>query len=403
MKPINHNTPEIDENSNSAHTHLNVSLINTKEAFFNLKDDWTALLQESNEPHIFLSWEWLFTWWQTYANKNDELMILTLHQDEALVGIVPFYVQQNSFSRVLRCLGDGEPQHESVTTHYQDIICPDNVKNTVVKSVAAYFNQHSKWDYSEFRFVLDHSCLYLLIEELGSVFFLKKSLGYRYRLNLKRTFEDIYNSLGKSARKAFRSKRNRMKSMGEVSLASLDLSDSLDKSLNTHVEFHTHRQKILGHAGIFLESRFKDFHHKLITQLEHTDSLHNAEIRVLNVSEEPIACTLNYISNNVKEPTVYAYSAGFKSSDDARLSPMFVFDLLEFEQLIDRGICYYDFLSASEESTYKTTYKAEQEAVSKVHWFEKTPKAFIAYAYFKVRFRLSFLKQHFKKMQQNTA
>jgi len=394
---INKTDEELDKQSRySENTHILVC--NDKSDFYQLQDDWNKLLQKSKEPHIFHSWEWLYTWWEIFANNEDELIILSVYDNYELIGLAPFYLQKTLFSKSLKSLGEGEPLHESVTTHYQDIICSEESRNLVINSVTKYLNENkNKWEYCKFSFVLDDSCLSAIIDKLNPPLLIKRSLGYRYCVNLKDSFENIYNRLGKSAKKSFRSKRNRLKKMGDISLESLDLKDSLEDSLNTHIDFHTHRQQALGHAGAFLEPRFKQFHHCLISRLENTNSIHDAQIRVLNISDEPIACTLNYISKNTEDPMVYAYSAGFKSTDDARLSPMFVFDMLEFEQLIDNSISYYDFLSAFDGSTYKSTYRADQFAVSRIYWFEKSPVALIFYCLLRSRFALSRIKKIIKQ------
>ena len=372
---------------------MRVSVIDSEAAFCDLRYDWNTLLQKTKEPHPFHSWEWLYTWWETFAGSKDELKILTIYSGQVLVGIAPFYIKKLSFSKVLKSLGEGEAPEEAVVTHYQDIICLENSKDIVVELIATYMKEHACWHYCEFSFVLDDSCLFSLNQILQPDLMLKRPLGFRYRINLKRSFEEVYNSLGKSARKAFRLKRNRMQKIGELSLDSLNLTKSLDTSLDAHVDFHTHRQQALGREGAFQAPRFKQFHHSLIQRFNRSINLHAAQIRVLNVSNEPIACTLNYLSKEVKEPTIYAYSAGFKSADDSRLSPMFVFDLLEFEHLINNNVSYYDFLSSDDGANYKSTYKADQYEVSRIYWFEKTPLSYAAYVYYKTRSGLSVIKQ----------
>ena len=37
--------------------------VNDVEGFRSLKETWNNLLRESSDNNIFLTWEWLFTWW----------------------------------------------------------------------------------------------------------------------------------------------------------------------------------------------------------------------------------------------------------------------------------------------------------------------------------------------------
>ncbi len=378
---------------NKAHS-LNVSLIKNQSEFHNLKDNWNELLNKTVEPHPFLSWEWHFTWWETFAKENDQLLILCVHSDSELVGIAPFYIKKRALCKVLKSIGEGEAMKEAIITHYQDIISENHNSLDVVDAITKYMNANKQWDYAEFSFVLDNAYLNTLIDNLKPFLVLNNSLGHRYVLNLKRSFDELYSSLGKSSKKSFRSKKNRLKKEGELSLESLDVTEDIDESLETHAFFHTHRQQALGRKGNFLEPNFKKFHTALIKRLNGTGKV---DIRVLNVDDSPIACSLNYLSNNTENPTVYSYSSGYKSKDDARLSPMFIFDMLEFESLIDRNIAYYDFLSSTDAVSYKDTYRCDMQAVERVRWFELTLPGLVAFMVLRVRKLLSPMKSSLKK------
>src|SRR5439155_161431 len=57
--------------------------------FGQLKREWETLLADSASATIFLTWEWLSTWWSCYG-KPGELRILLAYDDSGtLRGIAP--------------------------------------------------------------------------------------------------------------------------------------------------------------------------------------------------------------------------------------------------------------------------------------------------------------------------
>ncbi|MBI1735028.1 MAG: glycosyl transferase family 1, partial [Candidatus Rokubacteria bacterium] len=68
---------------------LHVEPITTVEEFRVLRDAWNALLAQSRADCVFLTWEWLFTWWK-YFSPGRELAILAVRDGAELVALAPF-------------------------------------------------------------------------------------------------------------------------------------------------------------------------------------------------------------------------------------------------------------------------------------------------------------------------
>jgi len=79
-----------------------IEIIKSLERFHTLSDEWNKLLSQSAAKTIFLSWEWLYSWAETYIDKSRELFILAVFDEkDHLVGIAPWYVSRK---RVLQFL-----------------------------------------------------------------------------------------------------------------------------------------------------------------------------------------------------------------------------------------------------------------------------------------------------------
>lgn len=368
---------------------ITTTCISSTKAFKDLKEDWNDLLKISSKPHPFISWEWQFTWWEIFANKDDKVMIIVVQNNKQIIGIAPFYIKQNFIGKALMLLGEGERDKEAVTTHYQDIICEDANSDIVIQCISVFLKKNRSWDYTRFSFLLDQSYLYLVFFSLDKSYFFQLSLGYQYKINLELTHGELLNQLSKSTRRSFRSKYNRLTKVAPLALISLDFTDSLDSSFAKLEELHGHRQKEKGSNNPFLESRFKQFHYTLAKRLKGTDKV---ELRALKHGDEVIASVLNYLSQN----GVYSYIGGFRSKDDKRYSPMFVFDLMDLERSIGCGYKYYDLLSASSESSYKDIYNAEKTPVSRAYWFSPTPIGLARYGLINIKSVLKRVKTMLK-------
>ena len=47
----------------------------TDAEFGALRDDWNALLCRSAADNIFLTWEWLHTWWEHFGSNKNLLLL----------------------------------------------------------------------------------------------------------------------------------------------------------------------------------------------------------------------------------------------------------------------------------------------------------------------------------------
>jgi CelD/BcsL family acetyltransferase involved in cellulose biosynthesis len=68
---------------------LDIQVVNNKEEFAALRDDWNELLSRSSTKHIFLTHEWQYTWWEHFGARDEDLLILLVRNAGRLVGIAP--------------------------------------------------------------------------------------------------------------------------------------------------------------------------------------------------------------------------------------------------------------------------------------------------------------------------
>jgi len=113
--------------------------------FFNLQDQWDALLNTSNADPLFMSWAWQVSWWETWGNKLDlELLLLAVFDgDENLVGIAPLYLSSVTTPlgwkvRRLHVVGNAWKLGPTVRTEYVGVIVERRQQQSVMDTLSDY-------------------------------------------------------------------------------------------------------------------------------------------------------------------------------------------------------------------------------------------------------------------------
>ena len=125
---------------------LSIKKISTRSEFSKLKGDWTALLKKSKSDTIFLTWDWLYTWWE-YFSGNKQLFILTVHdENENLVGIAPLCMDKKKLGGIpvlnyIKFLGT-----MPISSDHLDFIIHQGREREALEAIFGYLFQENKWD-----------------------------------------------------------------------------------------------------------------------------------------------------------------------------------------------------------------------------------------------------------------
>jgi CelD/BcsL family acetyltransferase involved in cellulose biosynthesis len=123
-----------------------VEKIGDGSSFAGLRQEWNELLQSSASDCLFLTWEWLSTWWKHLA-ADREISIRAVRWGGELVALAPFSVRPPSLPRrcpfsVLEFLGNG-----NVGSDYLDFIVHNDYEAEALQALAAHLGAE--------RFVFD--------------------------------------------------------------------------------------------------------------------------------------------------------------------------------------------------------------------------------------------------------
>lgn len=75
----------------SSHRHLSVETVDTVEGFRALRCDWNRILVGSGTDHVYLTHEWLTTWWRHFGPRAD-LFVVVVRDADGIVAIAPLMI-----------------------------------------------------------------------------------------------------------------------------------------------------------------------------------------------------------------------------------------------------------------------------------------------------------------------
>lgn len=77
----------------TARTGLTVRVVDELPAFEALRSEWSSALATSADPNVFLTWEWLRTWWQHFGepNRDATLHVVVVRDGAGLVAAAPLF------------------------------------------------------------------------------------------------------------------------------------------------------------------------------------------------------------------------------------------------------------------------------------------------------------------------
>src|SRR5262245_88594 len=119
-----------------ARSALSVQKITDVVGFHALRAEWTELLETSPSDCIFLTWEWLSTWWK-HLGGGRRLDLLAIRKDDELIGLAPLMASPMRPGRSIPCrvrqfLGGG-----SVGSDYLDVIVKAGMEQEALGALAA--------------------------------------------------------------------------------------------------------------------------------------------------------------------------------------------------------------------------------------------------------------------------
>lgn len=338
-------------------TKTEIRVITKKEDFKALENQWNHLLEQSPVRSAFLTWSWLYSWWNTYG-IDKQLWILSVWRDEELAGLAPLMLESRKkagFSlKVL--VNIGTPQSDAGGFIYKQ----DN-KEVVDKIVDFILLEKSKWDLVEINVLLSTEQereslsrsvnpkeVAIIVEENEHFFVplaedwdtFSKRLSKKFLHNLRRAAK-LANELGVVELRHYTGDKVKTELVQELI------------SINQHAHFPRLYNSPL--------------EQKLLFELIQNGGAQSnwLDIYILNINQKPIAYEYGF----VYEKRFESWRSGFDTNTPQQISVGKLLAMKVIETCIREGYDEIDFLRGDE--AYKLEWKPERKQYCNIRLFNR--------------------------------
>lgn len=311
---------------------IRIKEFSSYEEFSGMKEAWDDLIARSKVDNVFLTYDWMGSYIRNCCN-GDRLIILTVFDDDALVGIAPLMIRRHGFKglsvKSICFIG-------TTASDRMDFIL-DGPREKCVMSIMDYLIGIGRdWDFLDFHEIAGSSGTLEAIEKWAKLRDLKSVSG-----PWERSFFIKLNGNAEFILKKVSKKLNRKtKKLNKETRADLDFSrymgNEAKESLFYEIRFIASRSwKGTGHKSVFLRHGIRDFHKDIFLEFANSGCL---DISILRMGDTPIAYIYNFLYNG----RLYNYSIEFDSRY-SHISPGTMLMLWSIENAVSKGIKEIDF------------------------------------------------------------
>lgn len=334
-----------------------IRVINNLEDFKLLETHWNQLLEKSPIRSAFLTWTWLYSWWNTYGTSK-QLWIVTVWHDDTLTGLAPLMLEtrKKGVSSLKVLVNIGTPQTDAGGFLFQK----DN-PTVVDRMVEFILSKKAEWDLLEVNVLLSEG------QERNSIsrhinpkeVFIKIEENEHYIVPLTDNWETFSKRLSKKFTHNLRRAARLANEMGTVNLRHLTGENVKPELVQELIDINQH-----AHFPRLYNSPLEQ---KLLFELiinggEQTNWL---DIYILNINDKPIAYEYGF----VYEKRFESWRSGFDTNTPQQISVGKLLSMNVFETCIREGYLEIDFLRGDE--AYKLEWKPEKKQYCNIRLFNR--------------------------------
>jgi CelD/BcsL family acetyltransferase involved in cellulose biosynthesis len=347
------NMNEIYNYSDTTESRVTLSILKEESDFEKLKDIWNSLLVKTAHNNIFLTWEWLYSWWEVYK-KNLQLNILIIENGNEIKGIAPFYIEKVRFMGLsynfLKFLGDKE-----VCSEYLDLILDNQMNDKILVEIHNFLSKDSCWDCIHLVDFNQKSKLLAILEGISNqkkYNMQKTTTTSNHYIILPKSWEVYLSMISNHFRKKFKKNFKHLNQDFIVRFEDITQNKDFDLrySMKLMMEIHEQRWKSKRKYGVFKRKKFSQFHILVSERLLQRNLL---RLFFLFLNDHPVAVRYGFEYMN----KYYSYQAGFLP-EYQEYSIGTISHFLNIQNSIEKNLTEFDFLRGN--LPYKQHYRTEE-------------------------------------------
>ncbi|MEM1582425.1 MAG: GNAT family N-acetyltransferase [Candidatus Bathyarchaeia archaeon] len=313
--------------------------------FHDLASVWNALLKHNLlGDNVFLTWEWLSTWWKHFG-EGRKLLLLAVKEGDKIIAIAPLMLSKYKLPffgavKKVEFVGVRHSDYNNFIILKQEAECIRLILNYLLNSVA-------EWDWIELKEIPETN---------GDAYYPHKffsEIPFKLRLNkrvcnicpyisLPSSFDTLCRKLSKNMRQNLNKYLRRIKANYHIEFKRYDESGfSVIDAMKIFMKLHEARWTKEGTRGAFKDNpRFRDFHFEIAKIFSDKGWL---GLYFLLANQEPVSTQYTFEYGD----KIYYYLGGldpnFSRYSIGNLTIMFL-----LERGIQKGFKEYDMMRGNE-------------------------------------------------------
>jgi CelD/BcsL family acetyltransferase involved in cellulose biosynthesis len=367
---------------------LDVEVITEEERFEALAPIWDPLLDKSRARTLFLTYEWMRTWWRFYGDGRELCLLLFTDGDEP-VGIAPLCREVKSYreveteitgsTRMLLPGGTRKSGPFSVTeigflgtgpvcSDFLDVFCLPGYEERVADRFVDFATATlSDWDLMTLTEVPDHSPVLRRLEERCRAMGGCRKIHRFASLSapLPGDYDAYLDTLSRKSRYNARKKlRDIQQRHADVRYVLHADPATLGEAMDAFIGLHQQRWNDDGMPGVFTTPQFIGFH-KAMAEV----GLDRGWLRLGFLVLDGVRAFALYGYRYGEK--LYLYQQG-SSVEFPRLNLGYAALALSFRAAVEEGATSYDFLRGS--MAYKTHWAKARRDLYQIQFYRPGPR-----------------------------
>lgn len=341
----------------AGHSSATLETIGGESEFAALNQEWDELLQSSDSDGLFLTWEWLYTWWKHLAGDR-QLSILVVRCGGVLAALAPCCISSPGLAHrrllpVLQWLGSG-----NVGSDYLDVIVRRGYEDDVHPALSSCLARKRlvlNWTQLK-RGAYQAAGVASALAENGWSVAEAKTNTCPFIPLVGKSWDSYLASLGAEHRYNFQRKWKRLNRDCSVSFEQVSTQEQCSESIDLVIAQHNLRWRDRGGSDAFHTPSLVAFHREF-SQI----ALGRGWLRlyVLRLNGKPAASLYGFLYRR----TFYFYQSGLDATYE-KYSVGLVTMGLAIKSAIEEGAEEYDLLHGNE--AYKSHWSRDSRELSRL-------------------------------------
>lgn len=341
---------------------LHLEVAATPESFRSLEAEWNDLLAGSPAANVFLTWEWLSSWWECFGRALQPWVVV-VRDGRRLAGLAPFVLRRNfqagPFSHhELAFMGSGPAAPDHL-----DVLARQGYETAVAQAVVSHLRAtKGRWDVLRLEGLVENSALAGCLLAQARDRLTQVSYQVCPFARLPADQESYRAGLGSNLRANIGRYGRQLEREypGRVRYWQVQHEVEIEPAMRLLFRLHQEVRQAHGDPGAFNDPRMILFHRRLAQSFFARGWL---RIYLLTVADQDVAITYNFRYGEV----VYFYQTGYDQAWK-RYGPGRQVMSYAIRQSIGEGAREFDFLRGDESYKFQWTDQMRQDVNLVLPW-----------------------------------